>query len=100
MAQLQYMFLIAVIFFAPFYQKDLLSAACGLNIAAIDTRRVTMATEDPSSSDQRALSSPSFAVTKALVALLAKSSPSTSKSHGASDNKGVAPTIDISSTYS
>ncbi|XP_030832727.1 probable E3 ubiquitin-protein ligase HERC1 isoform X3 [Strongylocentrotus purpuratus] len=71
--------------------KDLLSAACGLNIAAIDTRRVAMATEDPSSSDQRALSSPSFAVTKALVALLAKSSPSTSKSHGASDNKDTKP---------
>ncbi|XP_063955724.1 probable E3 ubiquitin-protein ligase HERC1 isoform X1 [Lytechinus pictus] len=71
--------------------KDLLSAACGLNIAAIDTRRVTMATEDPGSSDQRALSSPSFAVTKALVALLAKSSPSTTKSHGASDSKDAKP---------
>ncbi|XP_033633807.1 probable E3 ubiquitin-protein ligase HERC1 isoform X2 [Asterias rubens] len=53
--------------------KDLLSAACGLNVAAIDTRRGT-GREDQGSSDQRALSSPSFAVTQALVSLLAGSS--------------------------
>ncbi|XP_071845609.1 probable E3 ubiquitin-protein ligase HERC1 isoform X3 [Apostichopus japonicus] len=53
--------------------KDLLSAACGINVSAIDTRQGNLR-EDQGCSDQRALSAPRFAVTQALVALLVDSS--------------------------
>ncbi|XP_071965475.1 probable E3 ubiquitin-protein ligase HERC1 isoform X2 [Antedon mediterranea] len=51
--------------------QDLMMAACGLNTSAINTGRNT-SRQAASTSDQKALTSPSFAVTQALVGLLAE----------------------------
>ncbi|XP_070543560.1 probable E3 ubiquitin-protein ligase HERC1 isoform X2 [Ptychodera flava] len=59
--------------------QDLMLAACGMSSSAADAKKPPQNRENSDNtmgSDQKALSSPSFAVTQALVALLAKSGTS------------------------
>ncbi|XP_077988697.1 putative E3 ubiquitin-protein ligase HERC1 [Glandiceps talaboti] len=55
--------------------QDLMLAACGMNSSVTDTKKPVQNREPESTcgSDQKALSSPNFAVTQALVSLLANS---------------------------
>ncbi|XP_033110674.1 probable E3 ubiquitin-protein ligase HERC1 [Anneissia japonica] len=61
--------------------QDLMTAACGLNTSAITTGRNT-SRQVATISDQKALTSPSFAVTQALVGLLAETKSLPLKSQG------------------
>ncbi|KAI8478441.1 putative E3 ubiquitin-protein ligase herc1, partial [Branchiostoma belcheri] len=53
--------------------QELMSAATGVNLSTIEDprKRTCRRDQDPSSSDHKALSSPSFSVTQSLVSLLA-----------------------------
>ncbi|XP_066271875.1 probable E3 ubiquitin-protein ligase HERC1 [Branchiostoma lanceolatum] len=53
--------------------QELMSAATGVNLSTIEDprKRTSRRDQDPSSSDHKALSSPSFSVTQSLVSLLA-----------------------------